>query len=324
MNTKISKPAKTGKKAAALGVQELALAGWLAADPGNRFAMAGGRYFACYEKLPPRQDGKRPVAKIGDWEKTGQAASLKVWFGGTIGCKPSRLADLGYFSVYAMLGTVGRNDRILFQEAVADIHIPGSWNLDSRYIALTASGEAWWAAEGREAHAAALDKIAAASARAKAAERRAVFGWVAGFDRYLPEDLENQLPRGVEVPLPKLRGVRPMVSAIIVRETAERYYVRDVRPIRQGESLTAHVGVREHNREHYIEKDRILLDHASDAAIASLALFDREQQQDHNERCRRAAEELIPILRRHAEAVVQNEAAHDDRLRDLLKGLSTI
>lgn len=322
MNSKNSKPGQSRKKPPALGIQELALVGWLAADPQNRFAMASDRSFSCYEKLDPREDGKRPVRKLADWEKDEHSAVLKSWFGGTINCKHQRVADAGHVVSYAMLGTLGRNDRALFREAVEDIYIPGQWNLNSRYIAITPSGSEWWESEGREAHSVALEKLARATARDRAAERRAVFGWVSNFEKRIPDELQDRLPAGYEMPLPKLKGRRPMLTAIIVRETAERYYVRDVRSVRQGESITAHVAVREHGKEHYIEKYRLMLDHASDAAISALANFDAEQQQDHNERCRRAAEELLPILRRHAEVSKQNEAGHDDRLCELLVKLA--
>lgn len=318
MNTKNSKTGQTRSRPAALGIQELALVGWLAADPANRFAMASERSFACYEKLEPRPDGKRPVRKIADWEKDEHSKALKPWFGGVIGCKHQRVAAAGHVVSYAMLGTYGKNDRVLFEEAVADIYIPGRWIHGSSYIALSPTGGSWWENEGKAAHAAALEKLEKAAARAKASERRALFGWVRNFVGDIPDGLRKSVPAGCEMPLPRLKGLRPVLTAIIVRETAERYYLRDVRSVSQGDSLITHSAIRDNGKERYIEKGRLMLDYASDAAIDELVRFDSEQQQDHNERCRLAAEELLPILRRHADAMKQNEASHDDRLRELL------
>src|SRR5690606_12320294 len=116
MNTKNSKAGKARRKPAPLGVQELALVGWLAADPANRFAMASQRHFACYEKLDPREDGRRPVRRFTDWDTDEHSTALKPWFGGVIGCKHDRVADAGHVVSYAMLGTYGKNDKVLFQE----------------------------------------------------------------------------------------------------------------------------------------------------------------------------------------------------------------
>jgi hypothetical protein len=321
MKTKNSKTAKAGTKPTALGVQELALLGWLAEDPAARFAIASDRSFACYERLSPLGDGKHPVRKLADWEIDDHSTELKKWFGGKISCKYQRLCEAGHAVSHVMLGLPGKNDRVRFQEAVADVHISGSWNLSSVYVGITASGAEWWRQEGHRLHSAHLEKIAEAAAKAAAAERRALFGWMASFDRKIPEAIQDMIPSGTDLPLPKLKGVRPMFTAIIVRETAERYYVRDVRPIDRGNSVVAYVGLRDHGKERYIDKDRLLLDHVTDAALASISSFDREQQQDHNERCRRAAEEMLPILKRLSDSARQTEAEHEDRLRELLAKL---
>lgn len=314
---------RTRNKPTKISVQERALVGWLADDPENRFAMVSGRSCAIYEKLEQNASGKRPVRKFADYLPDDNLAALREWFGGEIKFRGDSTSAAGYVVNYAQLGRVFKMDeRKLFAEAVKDIYIAGQWNLDSSYIGITPEGLEWWATEGREAHLADLKKLAEAAEVARAAERRAVFGWVTSFMQRVPDEGADLARQGYELPLPRLKGMRPMLTAIIVRETATRYYVRDARHIRGGDSITYSAAVHQHGKEFYIEKDRLLLDNASDADLAALTSFDDRQQQDHYERCTRAADELLPILRRHVALAKQNGAEHDDMMRELLARLS--
>lgn len=322
MNTKISAGAQR-KSAGKPGILELSLLGWLAADAKNRFAIASEHSFACYEKLTPREDGLRPVRKLADYQKDDASDALKAWFGGVIAWKPGALLEDERFVRYVMLGTAfKKEDRELFKAAVADVYIPGSWNLSSVYIGATEAGIEWWNSTGAELHASLLEKIAARREKDRAAERRAVFGWVMHFDRKIPERIQDMLPQGMELPLPRLSGLRPMFTARIVRETPDRFYVEDVQPLNRASSLIATLGVRSHGKHQYVDRDRLMLDYASQADAAALLEFDQSQQQDHAERCHRAAEELEPIIRRYIAGSVQNEAEHADRMRELLASLA--
>ncbi len=312
------------KSAGKPGILELSLLGWLAEDPKNRFAIASDHSFACYEKQAPREDGLRPVRKLADFQKDADSDALKVWFGGKIAWKAGALLDEGCFVRHVMLGTAFKNDdRELFKAAVADVYIPGSWNLSSAYIGVTDAGIEWWKSTGSELHASLLEKIAARREKDRAAERRAVFGWVMHFDRKIPERIQDMLPQGMELPLPRLSGLRPMFTARIVRETSDRFYVEDVQPLNRASSLIVTLGVRTHGKHQYVDRDRLMLDHASQADAAALLEFDQSQQEDHTDRCLRAADELEPIIRRYIAGAVQNEAEHADRMRELLDSLAS-
>lgn len=323
MNTKTTAGAQRNS-AGKPGILELSLLGWLAADPKVRFAIESEHSFACYEKLAPREDGLRPIRKLADFQKDDASSALKEWFGGKIAWKAGALAGDGFFDRYVMLGTAfKKEDRELFKAAVADVYIPGSWNLSSVYIGATEAGIEWWKSTGAELHASLLAKIAAKREKHRAAERRAVFGWVMHFDRKTPERIQDMLPQGMELPLPRLSGLRPMFTARIVKETPDRYYIEDVQSLNRASSLIATLGVRSHGKHQYVDRDRLMLDHASQADAAALLEFDLSQQQDHTDRCHRAAEELEPIIRRYVAGAVQNEAEHADRMRELLTRLAS-
>lgn len=311
------------KSAGKPGILELSLLGWLAEDPGNRFAMASEHTFACYEKQAPREDGLRPVRKLADFQNDADSDALKEWFGGKIAWKAGALLEDGFFVRHLMLGSAfKKDDRELFQKAVADVYIPGSWNLSSAYIGITDAGIEWWKSTGAELHASLLTKIGAKREKERASERRAVFGWVMHFDRKTPERIQDMLPQGMELPLPRLSGLRPMFTARIVKETPDRFYVEDVQALNKASSLIATLGVRTHGKHQYVDRDRLMLDHASQSDAAALLAFDLSQQEDHSDRCRRAAEELEPIIRRYIAGAVQNEAEHADRMRELLERLA--
>lgn len=311
------------KSAGKPGILELSLLGWLAEDPGNRFAMASEHTFACYEKQAPREDGLRPVRKLADFQNDADSDALKEWFGGKIAWKAGALLEDGFFVRHLMLGSAfKKDDRELFQKAVADVYIPGSWNLSSAYIGVTDAGIEWWKSTGAELHASLLTKIGAKREKERASERRAVFGWVMHFDRKTPERIQDMLPQGMELPLPRLSGLRPMFTARIVKETPDRFYVEDVQALNKASSLIATLGVRTHGKHQYVDRDRLMLDHASQSDAAALLAFDLSQQEDHSDRCRRAAEELEPIIRRYIAGAVQNEAEHADRMRELLERLA--
>jgi hypothetical protein len=126
----------------------------------------------------------------------------------------------------------------------------------------------------------------------------------------------------MELPLPRLSGLRPMFTARIVKETPDRFYVEDVQALNRASSLIATLGVRTHGKHQYVDRDRLMLDNASQSDADALLAFDLSQQEDHADRCRRAAEELEPIIRRYIAGAVQNEAEHADRMRELLERLA--
>lgn len=312
------------KSAGKPGILELSLLGWLAEDPANRFAMASEYTFACYEKQAPREDGLRSVRKLADFQNDADSDALKEWFGGKIAWKAGALLEDAFFVRHLMLGSAfKKDDRELFQRAVADVYIPGSWNLSSAYIGVTDAGIEWWKSTGAELHASLLAKIGAKREKERASERRAVFGWVMNFDRKTPERIQDMLPQGMELPLPRLSGLRPMFTARIVKETPDRFYVEDVQALNRASSLIASLGVRTHGKHQYVDRDCLMLDHASQSDADALLAFDLSQQEDHSDRCRRAAEKLEPIIRRYIAGAVQNEAEHADRMRELLKQLAT-
>lgn len=153
--------------------------------------------------------------------------------------------------------------------------------------------------------------------------RLAVFGWEMNYDRKVPENVSDLLPPRMELPLPRLSGLRPMFSAVIVRESADRLYIEDFQPIDQASSIIASVAVKMQKTSRYVDRSRLMLDHASPADVRALAEFDRRQQDDHTQRCQRAVEEMLPIIRRYIDGSVQNEAEHADRIRELLEKLKS-
>jgi hypothetical protein len=300
---------------------ELSLLGWLAEDPANRFAIESEHTFSCYEKLAPRPDGLRPVRKMSDHLADQFTVELTTWFGGKIAWKSGPLSEQGFFLKQRRVGAYKDGSVATFNELVADVYIPGDWILSSIYIAATENGVAWWNEHGRAIHAAMLAKVAEKREQERAAERRAVFGWTMQFDRKVPERIEDILPQGMQLPLPRLSGLRPMFTARIVKETPERLYLEDIRPINPASSIISMVCLKVHGKLQYVDRNRLVLDHATEDDVIALKEFDRAQQEDHNERCRRAAEEIEPILKRYFDGTIQNEAEHADRISDLLAKL---
>ena len=307
-------------------LRELALLKWLAGAPADRFAMSVETrdlktFLRLYEKQEPRADGLREVVRFETSRKTvptAETAAVASEFGGRIEAEIFYLRLAGYVSVVphatSRFGEKSEPER--FNACVSDVYLPGSWPLSAAYVAITDDGIAFWNASGSARHAQLLEKVEEKNRKLKTLERRAVFGWSSRFDRRVPPHLQDIVP-GVEVPLPVMTGIRPRFAATVVRETATRLYIRDATNDRGYASLrVAGSGV-----DRYVERKDLILDNASEEAIRRLFAFDEAEQQEHYGRCERAAEEIVPILKRMLDSKVQTNASHADMFAELLASL---
>lgn len=306
-----------------LGVAELALLGWLAGAPDKRFAVVSGKNVQkLYERLEPREDGLHPVRSHAEWDKGDSVLTeMKTWFGGKISWDTRPLEEAGLVNSYArMAKNFGDKDRE-FDKSVADVYIPGQWNLDAHYVSVAGvTAVTWWAAYGRERHSKLLDAIGGRIAKMEVAKRQAVFGKEMGLERKLPERIADLLPQGFNFPLPRQNVIRPICTAVVTRETATRLYVEDVKAM-SGAPFWPSMIVNKHGGEQYIDRQMLILDNASPADVASIASFDTDRNRDHIERCSRFAEEMLPVIQRMLDLDKQNAVEHDESFRELLASL---
>ncbi|MCS4088852.1 hypothetical protein [Rhizobium sp. BK176] len=302
-------------------LRQLSLVAWLLDAPSGtrRFMIDTGKTRKFYETGAPRaEDGLLPVSAFHPDEKSDIAKAARDEFGGSFKFDPWDLFKAGILGRYERRYPNMAASTVSFEDKVADIYIPGKWNLGSVYYEIGNDWAREWYAQSGKAR---REKLLAALREKEAAtRRRAVFGRMVSIQPIITKELAAVLPAGYHFTLPSHSVLRPCMVATIVAETEKRFKVRDAATMTGGRiakwGMTTEVG-----REEYVERELLMLDNATDADIAKLVAFDEEYALEVNEIGKSVCEEIMPIIARMAARVEQKKGQHGDMLADLLASL---
>jgi hypothetical protein len=309
-------------------LQELALVEWLLAAPEKRFAAfynSGGMIL--YERDRIREeDGLFTLRRIVDANPAPEDDAVVARFGGKLKLDPWMLHNAGLV-VRSSNSTPDNVERQRFKDSVADIWITGTWSHGVSHVRAAPSASAWWNTVGRARHEMLLAKLAAKKAAVAAKERVAIFGktcnYTGGEYSGVHADAAGRSAEAIGVvkgKLPKWRGMRPAFSAVIARETDSRYYLKDIRAMSDARlDLQGGIG---RNVERYVDKDRLILDHATEDDIERMKEFDRKIVEDYVAMRDRLIDEMVPSILASLDRSVQKAAEIDDTWAELLSSMS--
>jgi hypothetical protein len=302
-------------------LRQLSLVSWLLDAPAGtrRFMIDTGKVRKFYETGAPRaEDGLLPVEAFHDMDITDVAKAARVEFGGSFKFDPWDLFKAGILTRHERRYPNMPASTVSFEDKVADIYIPGKWNLGSVYYEIGADWTRDWYVQSGKARREKL--LTALREKAAATRRRAVFGRMVSIQPAITVELASVLPDGYHLTLPSHKVLRPCMVATIVGETEKRFKVRDTARMDGGPisewGMTTEVG-----RAEYVDRDLLMLDNATDADIAKIAAFDEEYAHEVRAIGKEVCDEIMPIIVRMAARVDQKKAQHSDMLADLLANL---
>jgi hypothetical protein len=306
---------------------EASLVEWILGDPEKRFAIhysnTGGIHLC--ERTKQNADGRWEFRRISGADPSPEDKPVVERFGGKLMFNPHNLNLAGLVEVLPA-ATSWPDVRKRFDEVAAGLFRQRSWQYDSSIVILTPAAATWWEEKGRAAQEKFLAKRAAKKAEMAAKERVGVFGGRAKFygDKYQGKYADGvgrvlELIGKAASVAPQWSGVRVAFSAVITRETATRYYLRDIVNLTSA-NLRPDGGYGS-NVEQYIEKKFLILDNATPEDIARLVEFDKGINADYTAVREKLIDDLIPALLATYERSEQKAAEIDGTFFDLLDTL---
>jgi hypothetical protein len=315
-------------------LSDLALLSWLLESPEKRFAIvfeiSGGIFL--WERLERSEDdGLWSTRRISSSKPLYADIETLERFGGKMKFRDYALRDAGLVEmVRANVEKTGEKDR--FDKYISDIRVAPRWNgmppwgANCVLVLPTASAAEWWESIGRARYDKLFAKLQEKKARVASNERVAVFGLrstygVAAYDGVHAREMGRaSLAAGlVSDIVPKWKGMRPSFSAVVVRETDTRFYIRAAK--RLSNANLSPESTRSVPVEHWVSKEYLLLDNASELDIAKLRAFDEEVSGDYVVMRDRAIDAMVPALAAAFDRSDQKAAEIDGTFGDLLAAL---
>jgi hypothetical protein len=316
------------KKPFTPNLQELALVRWILEAPQKRFAMFYNDpgTVILYERDKLREeDGLWTVRRIHYANPRPEDEATIESFGGKLKMDPYGLRNAGLVQTSAVATTFA-DERQRFKDYTADIWIEGKWPYNAVLGTLTEAAAEWWEKSGRIRYDKLIAKKQEAKAQAAANERVAVFGLNAAYKGKSYSGIHADAVGRVKEIIgmasditPKWRGKRPAFAAVITRETETRYYLREERKL-TGAYLPIEGGIGR-NVERYIDKQYLILDHATEADIARLKAFDEGIEQDYAEMRDKLVDDMVPVMLAALERTAQKSAEIDGTFEELIASM---
>lgn len=315
-------------------LSDLALLSWLLESPEKRFAIvfeiSGG--ISLWERLERSEDdGLWSTRRISSSKPTHSDIDTLERFGGKMKFRDYTLREAGLVEMIRPTAVkTGEKER--FDQFVSDVRVGPRWNgmpswSDNGILVLpTAAAAEWWETTGKARYDKLFAKYQEKKAKAASTERVAVFGLrstysVASYDGvHAKEKGRASIAAGlISDVVPKWKGVRPAFSAVVVRETDTRFYIRAAK--RLSNANLSPESTRSVPVEHWVSKEYLLLDNASELDIAKLRAFDEEVSGDYVVMRDRAIDAMVPALAAAFDRSDQKAAEIDGTFGDLLAAL---
>lgn len=189
----------------------------------------------------------------------------------------------------------------------------GKYTLSDTFYGLTETGQQWFRSEGGNLY---LDAVRKRLQLESESRRTILIGCVQQIMPKLNESQAAMRPQGFPVPLPSRPTVRPFATAVVVKETPEGFYVRDVEllesQLKNPQFSYSANPIVDRNPHDFVPRDAVLADNVSTAAVQRVISVDEQIYDDVTASQSRIIDELLPILRRYADLQLQQSFAHKD------------
>lgn len=310
----MDKDLATSLRPSQFNLRQLSVLAWLLSTPegSRRFLVRTSPLIKYFETGPRRDDGLLPVTVISDYDTNGPVlAAMRTEMGGKLSVDPHPLVKSGLLRAFDSRYPGMPKDACSFSEKIADIYIPGNWVPGSSYYEV--AGEwvrSWYEEKGAHRR---QKLMAAKVAKDASVLRRAIFGHPVKLRPKVPEKLAALLPRNYSFAFPAQTIHHPNMIATIVSETEKRYRVKDRKLINSAGELHT-----EMKGEELVGRETLILDNATDEDIARIAAFNAEYSREIEEIAASVSEEIVPILVRMSDRLVQKQSQHQDMLAELM------
>lgn len=302
---------------------QLAAFAWLTEEGRERAAVAvtNEKTLRLFDIL--REGETVTVARAGESEDRSANVALLDSLGGSREIDLGKLADAGFLvRAFSRSGEPDAQGNNRFWKFFDDLgHEPFSRKAPGLVLLrVTAEGVAWWNGVGKARYEALRE--ARDAERAEVA-RTVVIGVTAVVYPDLPDRLKDRLPSDFVMPFKAMKIVRPTFTATVVKESASRVYIKDVRRIRTGGGWGTASDERRnpisgHAPNQFVEPGDIMADGASEQLVLKLLEIDRDTVETFNTTVTNAVESILDPLRLAYERAFQAAAMRDDLVREAI------
>lgn len=292
-----------------LSFPQLALLDWLFERDRKRFfsVYAGSHSpseINLYEVTGVDEAGKKIVEqKLSTFSHGAEALALIERLGGRAVIKTLDMHRADFFKA---IRSMSSNYDGFVSQFTGD-----GFNHQEIIYLVTDKAREWWAETGKEQ----FETLASERAMQRAAvDRLIVVGVLTDIKPKLPKELADKLPAGTKLPFSR-QAFRPQAIARVVKETASRIYVADVRPLREWEYCEGSA-VQGRKPNQYVVRDNVILDDADMDTALKLAEIDAEHEADICRITVTAVEAMLPALMDLEARLLQKDAEREDLMRE--------
>lgn len=309
-----------------LSLPQLALLEWLCEKPQGKRMFAGSTSDSArlyFYDVVDQAEGKPRIVRIhpnypGDSSDAQlDTEAFLVRMGGRDSIDHTPLARIGFLLSFNSLGHTHsstsegrqRHESFIAQYANNPFHFSQSARI------VTKAGIEYWEHHGREQLAEARSAVEVAEAEVS---RLVLIGVNQRISPQLPPDIQKLIPEGLPLSLPSIATKQPFAVARVVKQTAQRLYVRDVELLpRPGIVHSPIVG---NPPNQYVAPDAVIIDHATRSVIRRYLDAESEFRSDYDRLIAEMASRILPVATEYYSRLVQKKAERDDTLREIIAG----
>lgn len=300
---------------------QLALFDWLMERDRRRFfshhsGIAATHEVWLYETDGVDENGKKKLVRLlpnsEGMEGRAKAAALIERLGGRATIQTWQLLQQGHIAGLSM------NSNSEAFEAFSSQFNKAMWHWSEHLYVVTDKGRAWWKETGRELFEA--EKSKRDKERA-AVERVVLLGRVERVRPEVPREIATRVPEGMSLPLPSRSVLRPQATAVVVKETTTRLYLRDVSWLRPVDYSSRVVEGREPSE--YVAREHVILDGAEPETVERLMKIDAEYVEDVNRIAEQAVNSILPALLSLDSRLKQKDAEREDMMKEAIEAANS-
>jgi len=300
---------------------QLALMDWLTeAGPGRRIMRTSPFGIHLFEVVD-RDGGKPGLDRVYPSETTGRQASeaeraLLVRLGGRDKIDTMPMYRGGFFDVYHPLQGHAPGGPEAYERFAARFDSPYVSGSGGSFYEPTETAFAFMAAQGRDQLAA---LVAREEAEREAVARTVLVGRSTVLRGEIPEDLARQVPAGMVLPVPSRRVTLPYATATVVRETAARLYVRDVRMVwDRPVHFSGPYPFSGHDPNMYVSPEDVIVDDPAPGLVERLVEIEADYHADLHRITADIVRQMLPLATEMYSRLLQKDSEREDLLREAI------
>lgn len=193
--------------------------------------------------------------------------------------------------------------------------VESNFHFSSRIFLPTKSMKEYWQSVGYDDY---LKLLEQRKIERESVSRYVIVGKLVTFKPSISQELLDQFPKSMQIPAPKNQGIRPQYFAHVVKETAKRLYLEDVKPLRTITYPETPV-IQGYKPNLFVDYDDVIFDNATEELANKLVLIDNEHQEDVNRITNQVISSILPELINLEARLKQKSAEREDAIREAME-----